>query len=248
MGSADRHRGDRRHHDAADTEDDLDDEEAQSGLGRGLTAILAAPTEPPSRAAGGLSSLFGVPAATPTSPTPSSPPSPTSAPMPTEAARLPRHTPDVPALPALPVLPLALPALPLAPSDPRRREVVHPDRGPQREVVESRLRALVASLDLDVAVHLRPGPGGGRLIVVRPVVGRVPRPEMDELCRSIRTFVADRALTTDDVEAAAHHCVAFGPRPLTSAGVYVLGRRDVGLTMDERWAVHQRLAPAALPA
>lgn len=236
MGSADRHRGDRRHLDAGDTEDDLDDEDAQSGLGRGLTSILADPTEPPSRAAGGgLSSLFGAPAATPTSSTPSAPPTPT------EAARLPRHTPDVPALPALP-------ALPLAPSEPRRRGVVHPDRGPQHEVVESRLRALVASLDLDVAVHLRPGPGGGRLIVVRPVVGRVPRPEMDELCRSIRTFVADGALTTDDFEAAGHHCVAFGPRPLTSAGIYVLGRRDVGLAMDERWAVHQRLAPTALPA
>lgn len=233
MGSADRHRGDRRHLDAGDTEDDLDDEDAQSGLGRGLTSILADPTEPPSRAAaGGLSSLFGAPAATPTSSTPASPPPPM------EATRLPRPTPDVP----------ALPALPLALSDPRRRGVVHPDRGPQREVVESRLRALVASLDLDVAVHLRPGPGGGRLIVVRPVVGRVPRPEMDELCRSIRTFVADGALTTDDFEAAGHHCVAFGPRPLTSAGIYVLGRRDVGLAMDERWAVHQRLAPTALPA
>ena len=240
MGSADRHRGDRRPLDAADTEDDLDDEDAQSGLGRGLTSILADPTEPPSRAAGGLSSLFGAPAAPPTSSMPSSPPTPT------ESARLPRHNPnpDVPALPALP----ALPTLPVAPSEPQGRGLVHPDRGPQREVVESRLRALVASLDLDVAVHLRPGPGGGRLIVVRPVVGRVPRPEMDELCRSIRTFVADRALTTDDFEAAGHHCVAFGPRPLTSAGVYVLGRRDVGLTMDERWAVHQRLAPAALPA
>ena len=232
MGSADRHRGDRRHLDAGDTEDDLDDEDAQSGLGRGLTAILADPTEPPSRATGGLSSLFGASAATPTSSTPSSPPTPT------EVARLTRHTPDVP----------ALPALPLAPSEPRRRGVVHPDRGPQREVVESRLRALVASLDLAVAVHLRPGPGGGRLIVVRPVVGRVPRPEMDELCRSIRTFVADCALTTDDFEAAGHHCVAFGPRPLTPAGVYVLGRREVGLTLDERWAVHQRLAPTALPA
>ena len=212
--------------------DDLDDrdewpveeDDLQSGLGRGLSAILAGPSSPPAGAGvgadtGGLSSLFAGPSST----------APTG--------RGPLTAPDA-----------APPPLPLVPRDERRARVVHPAAAPQRQAVEARLHELVAAIDLDVAVHLRPGPGGGSLIMVRPTIGSLRGADMDALCRSIRSFVGDRRLTTDDFEAAGHHCVAFGPRPLTPAGVYVLGRRDGALTMDERWALHQRLAPTALPA
>lgn len=220
------------------------DDDLQSGLGRGLGAILAGPTPAPDGAgeagAGGLSALFAG------SPSPGSPsagsasPSANTGPGPTSIGRA-RGGPLTANDPAPP-------PLPLVPRDERRARVVHPAAAPQRQAVEQRLHELVATIDLDVAVHIRPGPGGGSLIIVRPTIGTLPGNQMDELCRTIRAFVDERRLTTDDFEAARHHCVAFGPRPLTPAGVYVLGRRDAGLTMDERWAIHQRLAPTALPA
>lgn len=227
MGSGDEHGRDGR--DDLDDRDEwpVEEDDLQSGLGRGLSSILAGPSSPPAGAGlgadtGGLSSLFAG-----SSPTP-----PTAV-----TGRSPLTATDAPP-----------PPLPLVPRDERRARVVHPAAAPQRQAVEARLHELVAAIDLDVAVHLRPGPGGGSLIVVRPTIGTLRGPDMDELCRSIRTFVNERRLTTDDFVAAGHHCVAFGPRPVTPAGVYVLGRRDGGLTMDERWAVHQRLAPTALPA
>lgn len=222
------------HADDDDPVDDLalDDDDLQSGLGRGLGAILAGPTSAPTGAGaaattGGLASLFaGSPSVPPASPSPSG------------------HARSRPLTGTDP----APPPLPLAPRDELRSPVVHPAAAPRRQAVEQRLHDVVAAIDLDIAMHLRPGPGGGSLILVRPTIGTLPGPAMDALCGTIRAFVSDRRCTTDDFEAAGHHCVAFGPRPLTPAGVYVFGRRDAGLTMDERWALHQRLAPTALPA
>lgn len=207
-----------------------DDDELQSGLGRGLGDILTpglGATAGP--ATGGLGALFGADDA---SPSPSPSPSP-EAPRP----RRPLTGTDP-----------APPPLPLLPRGARRARAVHPASAPRFEAVERQLQALVAALDVDVAVHLGPGPAGDRLTLVRPEPGVLAPAEMDELCGAIRGFVAERRLTTDDVAAAGHHCVAFGPRPLTEAGVYVLGRRDGFLTMDERWAVHRHLVPTALPA
>lgn len=236
------HPDDDRSPDAADDlADDLpsDDDDLQFGLGRGLGAILAGPSAPPVGAGagtttGGLSSLF---AGTPNPPRPHADPARTGPERADRAGGRPRTGTDP-----------APPPLPLVPRDERRARVVHPAAAPQRQAVEQRLHDLVAAIDLDVAVHLRPGPGGGSLIMVRPTIGSLPGRDMDALCRAIRAFVGEGRLTTDDFEAAGHHCVAFGPRPLTPAGVYVLGRRDGGLTMDERWALHQRLSPTALPA
>lgn len=226
MGSGDEH-DERNRRDGRD-EWPVEEEDLQSGLGRGLGAILAGPTSPPAGAGagtttGGLSSLFA-------------------------GSTSPGAPPAVPRVGPLTGTDAAPPPLPLVPRDERRARVVHPAAAPQRQAVEARLHELVAAIDLDVAVHLRPGPGGGSLIMVRPTIGTLRGPDMDELCRAIRAFVGERRLTTDDFVAAGHHCVAFGPRPVTPAGVYVLGRREGGLTMDERWAVHQRLAPTALPA
>lgn len=199
----------------------VDDDEAQSGLGRGLGDILG-DAGPDQGQAGPLTVLFGLDVAAVGAPA---------------RARRPLTATDP-----------APPPLPLLPRGARRARSVHPASAPRFEAVERQLHDLVAAIDVDVALHLGPGPGGERLTLVRPEPGVLPGAAMDELCSTIRAFVAERRLTTDDVVAAGHHCVAFGPRPLTSAGIYVLGRRDVGLAMDERWAVHQRLAPTALPA
>lgn len=199
-----------------------DDDETQSGLGRGLGDILgdAAPDPSP---AGPLTVLFG------STVTPARPPA--------ARARRPLTATDP-----------APPPLPLLPRGARRARSVHPASAPRFEAVERQLHELVTAIDVEVALHLGPGPGGDRLTLVRPEPGVLTGSAMDELCGTIRAFVAERRLTTDDVVAAGHHCVAFGPRPLTEAGVYVLGRRDGVLTMDERWAVHRHLVPAALPA
>lgn len=223
-------------HDADDDlvdDESLDDADLQSGLGRGLGAILAGSSSPPAGeggGSGGLSSLFA-----------GSPSVSASRPQGALPAGRSRGGP-------LTATDSAPPPLSFVPRGARRSSVVHPAAAPERQAVERRLQDLVATIDLDVAVHLRPGPGGGSLIMVRPTIGTLPGTEMDALCRTIRAFVGERGLTTDDFEAAHHHCVVFGPRPLTPVGVYVLGRRDAGLTMDERWAIHQRLAPTALPA
>ena len=139
------------------------------------------------------------------------------------------------------------PPMPVLPLGPRWRRV-HAVDAPRRDEIDRHLAALADDLGLDVAAHLRPGPGGGRLVLHRPTVRSLPAGEMDELCRTVRDFVGGSRLTTDDLEAGGCHCVAFGPRPLSDAGVYVFGRRDLPLTMDERWAVHRRLAIAPLPA
>lgn len=206
-----------------------DDDELQSGLGRGLGDILG-PTGATTDddGPGPLGALFG---------TPRLEPGDTSTPAPTRGARRPLTDTDP-----------APPPLPLLPREARRARAVHPASAPRFEAVERQLEELVADLDVDVAVHLCPGPAGDRLTLVRPEPGRLTPAQMDELCGAIRGFVAEGRLTTDDFAAAGHHCVAFGPRPLTDAGVYVLGRRDGFLTMDERWAVHRHLVPAALPA
>ncbi|MCB9372401.1 MAG: hypothetical protein H6518_06425 [Microthrixaceae bacterium] len=228
--------------DAPDDEasDEASDDDAQFGLGRGLGAILgpgvadrgAGPLPAP---AGGLAALFGAA------------PGDRVAPR-VDALDDPGARVNGPGLAPRTGSGRVPPPLPLLPRDGRRARRVHPAAAPLRAAVEAQLAAFVQAIDLDVAVHLRPGPGGGRLTVVRPGPGTLPADEMDELCRAVRSFVGERRLTTDDFAAAGHHCVAFGPRPLTSAGVYVLGRRDRGLTMDERWAVHQQLVPAARPA
>lgn len=208
-----------------------DDDEPQSGLGRGLGDILG-PTPSSTTTASGedgpLRVLFG--SAGPAT-------AATGVPAPAARARRPLTATDP-----------APPPLPLLPRGARRARSVHPASAPRFEAVERQLHELVAAIDVDVAIHLGPGPGGDRLTLVRPEPGVLPGAVMDELCGAIRAFVAERRLTTDDFAAAGHHCVAFGPRPLTDAGVYVLGRRDGFLTMDERWAVHRHLVPAALPA
>ncbi len=204
-----------------------DGDELQSGLGRGLADILQ-PTGGPTDdgAAGGLGALFGSDGASSSSSSSLRP-----------GSRRPLTATDP-----------APPPLPLLPRGARRARAVHPASAPRFEAVERKLEALVAALDVDVAVHLGPGPAGDRLTLVRPAPGVLAPAGMDELCGAVRGFVAERRLTTDDFTAAGHHCVAFGPRPLTEAGVYVLGRQDGFLTMDERWAVHRHLVPTALPA
>lgn len=199
-----------------------DDDELQSGLGRGLGDILSPTAGTGDEGAGGLGALFGSAEASPAT---------------RRTSRRPLTATDPPP-----------PPLPLLPRGARRARAVHPASAPRFEAVERQLNKLVAALDVDVAVHLGPGPAGDRLTLVRPEPGVLAPAEMDELCGAIRGFVGERRLTTDDFAAAGHHCVAFGPRPLTDAGVYVLGRRDGFLTMDERWAVHRHLVPAALPA
>lgn len=135
----------------------------------------------------------------------------------------------------------APPPMPVLPRGPRWCRV-RAVEAPRREEIDGHLCALTDALDLDLAAHLRPGPGGGRLVLHRPTVRSTSAARMDDLCRAIRSFVAGGRSTTDDLEAGDCHCVAFGPRPLDDAGVYVFGRRDAALTMDERWAVQRRLA------
>lgn len=198
-----------------------DDEGEQFGLGRGLGAILAPAGTPAPVEGRGLGALFGAEAARPSDVTAVAAP-PLGAPTP---------PPNAPPLPVLP---------PGARGRPARLA-----GAPRREEIDGHLATVAHRLDLDVALHVRPGPGGGRLTLHRPSAGSVPPPDLDRLCRAVREFVAEGRLTTDDLEVGSFACVAFGPRPLTEAGVYVFGRTDEALTLDERWAVHRRLA--ALP-
>lgn len=142
--------------------------------------------------------------------------------------------------------PPAPPPMPVLPRGPRWRRV-HASEAPRRDEIDGHLRTLTDALELDLAAHLRPGPGGGRLVLHRPTARSTSAARMDELCRAIRGFAAGRSIT-DDLEAGGCHCVAFGQRPLDEAGVYVFGRRDAALTMDERWAVQRRLAAAPHPS
>ena len=97
----------------------LDDAEVQSGLGRGLGAILAEPSAPPAGAGlgattGGLSSLFAGTSTEPRTPGYRVRPGPRTATDP------------------------APPPLPLVPRDERRARVVHPAAAPPRQAVEQR--------------------------------------------------------------------------------------------------------------
>lgn len=198
----------------------LDDDEDQFGLGRGLGAIL----EVTDGARGTSVAAAGRGIESLFGPSPTAGPAAT----PADPVRVP---------PPMPVLPHGA-----------RRQREHRAPVPGAQEVDGHLAVFAHRLDLDVAVHLRPAPGGGRLTLYRPTTGAWPAAQMDALCRAVREFVATGRLTTDDFEAAGHRCVAFGPRPLTDAGVYVLGRREAVLSLDERWAVHHRLAAeAALP-
>lgn len=198
----------------------LDDDEDQFGLGRGLGTILQV-TDGARETSAAAAAGRGIESLFGPSPAAGS----AAAPI---AARVP---------PPMPVLPRGA-----------RRQREQRAEAPRLQEVGGHLAVFAHRLDLDVAVHLRPAPGGGRLTLYRPTTGTWPAAQMDALCRAVREFVASGRLTTDDFEAAGHRCVAFGPRPLTDAGVYVLGRREAVLSLDERWAVHRRLAAeAALP-
>lgn len=198
----------------------LDDDEDQFGLGRGLGTIL--------EAAGGARDASAAAAAGRGIESLFGSSTAASATGPADPARVP-------------------PPMPVLPNGARRQREQRAD-APRLQEVDGHLAVFAHRLDLDVAVHLRPAPGGGRLTLYRPTTGTWPAAQMDALCRAVREFVASGRLTTDDFEAAGHRCVAFGPRPLTDAGVYVLGRREAVLSLDERWAVHRRLAAeAALP-
>lgn len=141
----------------------------------------------------------------------------------------------------------APPPMPVLPAGPRWQRV-HAADAPRREEIDAHLVALTDDFAFDVAAHLRPGPGGGRLLLHRPERQMLSAATMDELCRDIRDFAGSGRLRTDDLDAAGWQCVVFGPRPLGDAGVYVVGRRDVVLTMDERWAIHRRLVAVPLSA
>lgn len=206
-----------------------DDEDEQFGLGRGLGAILAPAGAPAPVEGRGLGALFGAEATRPPDATVSTVP---SAPL----TSLPAAAPPSRAAPPLPMLPQGA-----------RGGQVRPAVAPRGEEIDGHLATVTDRLDLDVALHVRPGPGGGRLTLHRPSVGSVPAPDLDRLCRAVRDFVARGRLTTDDLVVDRFACVVFGPRPLTEAGVYVFGRTGEALTLDERWAVHRHLAPAGSP-
>ena len=186
---------------------DAEDEELQSGLGRGLDSILAGSSTGPASVGAPsrrLDSLFG-----------SSPP------------------------PAPPPLVGPPPTVP-SPTPPVRRVT-------DDELIGRQLAGIAATLSLEVAAHVRPGPHGARLQLLRPDLRQVPAPVMNDLCSAIRAFVEAEPLGSDDFHVAGYHCAAFGHRPLDATGVYVLGRRHAPLTADERWVARRHVfeGPAA---
>lgn len=115
------------------------------------------------------------------------------------------------------------------------------------ELIGRQLAGIAATLSLEVAAHVRPGPHGARLQLLRPDLRQVPAPVMNDLCSAIRAFVDAEPLGSDDFHVAGYHCAAFGHRPLDATGVYVLGRRHGPLTADERWVARRHVfeEPAA---